>query len=446
MFYSVRARLTLWYTGILALVLVTFSGISYVLLVREIRASSDAALASTAHEFTAAFRADPSNGHSRDIALDFRYSDRDILVLTADGEIIASSHSQLTERDRQRIAENVRGGLTGYTTLPGGRDADGVRVFSTPMNVLGMTYIVVAARNLHEQTERFESVGRALFLAIPLALIVAAGGGYLMARKSLAPVATMSLKARHIGAETLTERITVSNRNDELGVLAATLNDLLERLQRAFESQRGFMADASHELRTPLAIIQGEADVVLSRYDRTAAEYRESIAIIQTAARKLTRIVESLFLLARSDAGRYPITRTRFYLDEMLADSVKAMRSVAAARNVDLAYTSPPELMIEGDEALLHRMTLNLIDNALKFTPAGGKVRVDVQPFDDHYLIRVIDTGIGVTEGDRSRIFERFYRGERVRSLRGTSSAVSTGAGLGLPIARWIAEAHGGEL
>ena len=436
MFYSVRARLTLWYTGILALVLVTFSGISYVFIAQEIRASTDASLADTAREFTAA------------PLLDFRYSDRDVMVFSQSGNVVKSSRSQLDRGDPERVAAAIRSGVRGYATIRGGSDDDGIRIYAVPVTHGGENRVVVVAHDLDEQAEHLHRVAQAVFLGIPVALLVAAGGGYLMARKSLAPVTSMSIKARQIGAETLTERISVVNERDELGFLATTLNELLERLQRAFESQRSFMADASHELRTPLSIIQGEADVVLSRPERSSAEYRESIGVIQTSARKLTRVVESLFLLARSDAGRYPISRSRFYLDEMVNDAVRAMRTVAASREVELACSTPSELMIVGDEALLHRMILNLIDNALKFTPPGGEVRVTVEAIGDQYAVRVRDTGIGVPESERAKIFERFYRGERVKSLRtsASSSSVSTGAGLGLPIARWIAEVHGGNL
>jgi len=437
MFHSVRARLTLWYTAILALVLIIFSAVSYVLLARAIRAENDASLADTAHEFAAAFDpADRSRG--RDVLLDFRYSDRQILVLSPKGEIVAGSN-KIGSEERTRIQSFIRAGGTGFDTIPGGEESDGVRIIATPINVVGTRYTVVVARDLSEQADRLESAARAVFFGIPLALIVAAAGGYLLARKSFAPVTTMSLKARQIGAETLDERIEIGNERDELGFLAATLNGLLERLQLAFESQRRFMADASHELRTPIAIIQGEADVALAR-DRDAADYRESIEVMQRAARKLTRIVQNLFLLARGDAGRYPITMSRFYVGEVVADCIRGMRSVAQARGVALSCSAPEDIVIVADEELIHRLVLNLVENAVKFTPSGGKVHVDVHAGDGNCTIRVADTGPGIAPADQSRIFERFFRGDRARPQD------AGGAGLGLPIARWIAEVHGGEL
>src|SRR5207302_2327533 len=225
----------------------------------------------------------------------------------------------------------------------------------------------------------------------------------------------------------------IGNERDELGFLAATLNGLLERLQRAFESQRLFMADASHELRTPIAIIQGEADVALAR-DRDAADYRESIEVMQRAARKLTRIVQNLFLLARGDAGRYPISMSRFYLGEVVADCIRGMRSLAQARGVELSCSAPEDIVIVADEELIHRLVLNLVENAVKFTHRDGKVHVDVPGGAGSCTIRVADTGPGIAPADQSRVFERFFRGDRA------CPEDAGGAGLGLPIARWIAE------
>ena len=437
MFHSVRARLTLWYTAILALVLIIFSAVSYVLLARAIRAENDASLADTAHEFAAAF--DPADGsRGRDVLLDFRYSDRQILVFSPKGEVVAGSN-KIGPEEQMRIQSFIRAGGIGLKTIPGGEEGDGVRIIATPINVVGTRYTVVVARELSEQADRLESAARAVFFGIPLALIVAAAGGYLLARKSFAPVTMMSLKARQIGAETLDERIEIGNERDELGFLAATLNGLLERLQLAFDSQRRFMADASHELRTPIAIIQGEADVALAR-DRDAGDYRETIEVMQRAARKLTRIVQNLFLLARGDAGRYPISMSRFYVGEVVADCIRGMRSVAQARGVALSCSAPEDIVVVADEELIHRLVLNLVENAVKFTQRGGTVHVDVGAGGGNCTIRVADTGPGIESADQSRIFERFFRGDRARPQD------AGGAGLGLPIARWIAEVHGGEL
>ena len=444
MLRSVRARLTIWYTAILALVLITFSVISYGLLARENRAETDSSLAGTAREFTSAFSSDSSVAFARDaVALDFRYSDREIIVISPSGTVVAASRPHLAAADRQRIADLVRSGATGFHTVSGGKANDGVRLVAVPIQVMGRAFTAVVARDLAEQSNRLRNAAHAIFFGIPLAMVIAAVGGYLLARQSLQPVTTMSLQARHISAETLGERIPVRNEHDELGFLAATLNGLLERLQLAFASQRSFMADASHELRTPVAIIRGEADVVLSRDHREESEYRESIATIQKASVRLSRIVDNLFLLARTDAGSYPIARTRFYLADLVDDAVRAMRSIAASREIALSSTAPPDYILVADEELMSRLLLNLIENAVKFTAPGGRVTIEADATESRAWIRVSDSGPGIPPAEQEKIFERFYRGDRAR--RGGPDRVS-GAGLGLPIARWIAEAHGGSI
>jgi len=333
MFHSVRARLTLWYCGLLAVILVAFSSISYVLLARQIRATTDSSLSETASEFSAAFREEGPEESSREVLLDFRYSDREILVFSPDGTVVASSRTRtLPESARSELRRFVAAHRTGYITIAGGEENEGFRAFAMALTVLGKPYTVVVTRSLHEQADRLESAAHAIFWAIPLALVIASASGYLLARKSLAPVLEMSQKAREISAQTLSERISVRNERDELGVLATTLNGLLSRLENSFDSQRRFMADASHELRTPLSIMQGEAEVTLSRPQRTEEEYRASLEIIRKASRKLTRVVQNLFLLARSDAGHYPVKSSRFYLDELVADCVTSVRTASWLR------------------------------------------------------------------------------------------------------------------
>ena len=426
MFHSVRARLTLWYTALLAVVLITFSGICYGLLARAIRSATDASIASTAREFASAF----STG--RDVEVRSIYGERAILLFSPDGRLLATSHAAFATAEQQNIANFARSGQRSFATVEGGDEGDGIRVFRT---VLKDKRILVVAQDLDPQADRLEDAATAVLLGIPIALLIAAFGGYLLAQKSLAPVAAMSDEARQIGAANLGKRIAVVNERDELGHLAATFNDLLGRLQRAFDSQRQFMADASHELRTPIAIILGEADVTLSRPERSRNEYRESLRIMQKAALKLTRIVQNVFLLARTDAGTYPMQTSRFYLDDVFADAVQAMRTVAAAKRIDVRSQLESDLVVVADEALMQQLIQNLIDNAVKFTPEGGRVTLTAHREGTDYVIRVADTGHGIAAADQPFIFDRFSRG-----------ADRSGAGLGLAIARWIADAHGAML
>ncbi len=278
---------------------------------------------------------------------------------------------------------------------------------------------------------------------IPAALVLVTIGGYFLARQSLAPVAQMASQARSIGAANLNNRLAVANPADELGQLALSFNELLDRLDKSFEQQKRFVADASHELRTPLAILTGEADVALSREDRPSGEYRDSLSILRDESRRLTRIVEDLFTLTRADAGQLPLRPEPLYLDELISDVLKQARSLASAKHLALESDLSPDLPIHADDSLLRRMFLNLIDNAIKYTPPGGKILVRCFKNATHFVIEVSDTGPGIPEDLQPKIFERFVRADQARTR---SAGETSGAGLGLAIARWIAEAHNGEL
>ena len=253
----------------------------------------------------------------------------------------------------------------------------------------------------------------------------------------------MSSQAGHIGTGNLHERLAVQNERDELGHLARSFNSLLDRLSESFERQQRFMADASHELRTPVAIMRGEAEVALSRKTRSADEYRESLSALQKESERLTHIVEDLFTLTRADAGQYPIQPREFYLDELITDCVHSARTLALAKKISLNFEGAEESPVRADESLLRRMILNLLDNAIKYTPEGGRVTVTCSKIGDQYALSITDTGIGIPVELQPRIFERFFRADKARSRPESDGG---GAGLGLSISRWIAEAHHGRL
>jgi two-component system, OmpR family, sensor kinase len=257
-------------------------------------------------------------------------------------------------------------------------------------------------------------------------------------------VVAMSDRAQRMSMENLEQRLPVGNPRDELGHLATTFNELLARLSRSFAQQRQFMTDASHELRTPLSAIRTASAVTLQREERQSGEYREALAVIEQEARRLTRIVEDMFLLARADAGHPVLQVTKFYLDELLAESARAANVLASEKQIQLQTSPMAEAPFSGDEALLRQMLWNLLDNAIKHTPPAGKVGIALKARDAEYEISVTDTGSGITRDAMPHIFERFYRADPARAREEAPS--DGGAGLGLPIARWIAEAHHGRI
>jgi len=207
------------------------------------------------------------------------------------------------------------------------------------------------------------------------------------------------------------------------------------------------MADASHELRTPIAIMRSEAEVVLSEPETSNQELRESIAIFKDETKRLTGIVEDLFMLARADAGQYQLTPKEFYLDELAGEVTHAVRTLAAERELTLQLSATQEMPFRGDENLLRRLLLNLVDNAIKYTPRGGSVTVSCKQEGERYIVTVSDTGPGVPAKAQPHIFDRFYRADSARSRAEDDGAgLTSGAGLGLSIARWVGEAHEGSL
>jgi len=282
-------------------------------------------------------------------------------------------------------------------------------------------------------------VRRVLFFALPLLVAVAGLGGYLLASRSLAPVGWMAAQARQITGSNLHTRLDIGHAAEELEVLAASFNELLSRLDQSFESMRRFVADASHELRTPIAVIRGEADVALA-HERGSAEYRESLAIILDESQRLSRLVDDLLNLARADAGHVQLQVAEFYLNDLVAECCRSVQRLAAGRQIELDCRCAGDVPFRGDEGLMRRLVVNLLDNAIRYTPPGGKVSAVLEAEGPDLRIRVSDTGVGIAPEAAEHIFERFYRGDKARSRQ------DGGFGLGLAIVKWIAESHHGAV
>lgn len=476
MFDSVRVRLTLWYTGVLALVLVCLAAGTYWLVERTTDRRTFISLAEISQGFLTTLQSeykdqlnekapDPLRAAAEESVQEFRLRDHRFAVLDSAGNVLAENQALPAPRQPagaapqpEISAEMLRNLVAGTAGAPRrlqdltlGKERFRARVLQA--DVGGAPISIVTLQSLESERDLLEDIRATLLWVIPATLLIASVGGYFLARKSLAPVVAMSEKAARMSARNLHERLPVQNARDELGYLAGTFNGLLERLERSFEQQRRFMADASHELRSPVSVIRGEAEVALSRA-RQPEEYRESLAIALDEARRLSQIVDDLLTLARADAGEYPLRLRDFYLEEVASDCVRAARSAAAARGIALSYEPDGEMPIHADEALVRRLAMNLLDNAIKYTPEGGKIGVACARAGGEYSFTVKDSGPGIPVEAREKIFERFFRLDPARTHSGggssgpveTAAATTSGAGLGLAIARWIAEAHHGRL
>lgn len=460
---SVRVRLTLWYTAVLTLVLIVLALITYFIFWRSTLQRTDVSLSELSEAFLTTLDAevkDQSGPDSVKLAGDVainehRFRDHIFAVFDDAGNIVVTS--QDAAPSARSIGSSVGGPLSSpsfqrfldassradrlFGKVKGGKS--GYRAFARRFSSSGKPYTLVILQSLHVQQEMLEEVTATFAWVIPIAIVLASVGGYFLARKSLAPVVAMSSQAGRIGAANLHERLAVQNKRDELGHLAQSFNNLLDRLSQSFENQQRFMADASHELRTPVAILRGETEVALSQQVRSLEEYRESLDVLHQEAARLTHIVEDLFTLTRADAGQYPLQPRDFYLDELVGECVHSARTLALAKKISLHLDELAESPIHADESLLRRMILNLLDNAIKYTPEGGRVSVTCDRAGDEYVVSVKDTGDGIPAELQPRIFERFFRADKARSRAENDGG---GAGLGLSISRWIAEAHHGRL
>jgi len=445
---TVRGRLTLFWVTVLAGALVVVSGLIYVLLARALYSRIDDNLRAIAQIAITSLSNDLAEGQdyadaARSTAAELSSPQQMLAIYDTAGRLLAEGG-----RDGDLVVA-----LPDVSTIPAddvllltvieAKDDDdrhrlAMRRVSIPPK--GTPYLLVVGSALEPTDEELESLRDVLAYVIPVALMLAGAGGWFLARQSLAPVTAMVERARQIGADDLSARLPIANPRDELGRLAATFNDLLNRLEASLTMQRQFMADASHELRTPVATSRTAATVALQQAHRSEADYREALAIIEQQTTRLTRLVEDLFTLARADAGSYPVHRTLMYLDEVVDDIVRAARVLAEEKQLTIALETIQSAAFSGDEELLRRLAGNLVDNACRHAPPRSAVRVHLTEEDANYVLTVSDSGEGIPAASQPHIFERFYRGDAAR----TSS--TGGAGLGLALARWVARSHGGDV
>jgi heavy metal sensor kinase len=316
-----------------------------------------------------------------------------------------------------------------------------LRFYSRRIAVNGKTYTVQVAAPVDEALEALERFRVILAFAAPLLLIAASAGGYWISSRALAPVDEISRAAQRISIENLTDRLQVPKTGDQLQRLSETLNEMLSRLEAAVRRLTQFTADASHELRAPVSLIRTTAEVAALKRDRPANEYLEALDEIQEEAERTSQVVDSLMLLARTDSGKEMLDCVPVDICVIVREAAEQGERLAQNRGVGFSIDVPHRsIPIQADAEVLRRALLILMDNAAKYTPLGGSIRVSVASRDGFAEASVSDTGIGMAPQDIPRVFDRFWRADRARSRE------QGGAGLGLSIAKWIVDMHGGSM
>lgn len=366
--------------------------------------------------------------------------DKFVQITDPDGHVVARSATLGTAHlhTSPALLERLRNGETVFTTVTDFPE-EPIRMVSLPVTVGRARYVIQVAMSLDDAYAVLRA-GRWLFLSMSVVILAGIGlTSALLARNALRPIDPMAKQARRIGEANLAERLPHPGTRDEIGRLVETLNDMLERLERSFEVQRRFTEHASHELGSPLSRLRAELEVTLRR-PRIAAEYQETLRSCLDEVERVQGLVEELLELARIDAPQEPESAERIAVSDIVAAAVAVVRTKAEERGIAVAVELAPELLVNAAPVAAKIALANVLDNAVKFSPIGGQVRVVVTAGPENAVIAVSDSGPGVSREESPRLFERFYRGNASRA------ADVPGVGLGLAIAQALVERQGGRI
>jgi heavy metal sensor kinase len=444
---SIGARLTFWYASILSVTLLVLGGTAYGFLAYSLSHDVDAALEGVAKVSAEQARAQGRTFFPRDVDELFRHY-LGFSPLNPSLELFDTQGRPDLNRpgapagklplSPKALKDALRGVSTFETIESTGPYP--FRVLTMPVinggRVINLVQVGISLENVFNTQRRFLLIMGAV---LPLGLLLATVGGWVLARRALKPVDRMTQAARRISGEYLAGRLQETGTGDELDWLAKTLNDMLGRLDDSFRQTRQFSADAAHELQTPLTILKGEIEVAL-RSPRSPEEYRGVLHSSLEEIDRISSLVAGLLLLARADRGVLRLDLKHLNLQALLAEVGEQMRRLAENQAVSLDYGLVEPASIQGDREHFKRLLVNLIDNAINYTPAGGRVTLSLRCDGKWAHLGISDTGMGFTEDEQEQIFNRFYRAAEARSQRGG------GVGLGLSIAQSIAEAHGGRI
>jgi heavy metal sensor kinase len=433
---SIRLRLTGWYVLALCLMLIAYAGATYVSVRHEFFEQLDDQLHD---DFEAAEASLSRTSDGRIVWSGDRHRDpgddeaRGIDVWSARGEeIYRSNASSSLPAIPVSVSETP---LYASTSSHGAR----WRTLTRTTAVDGASAVLRVSRSeerLHTQVWEILIV---LIFVLPVAVLFAGVGGYVLARRALMPMERLASEVHRITAERLHERLSVPNPNDEVGRLASVINDTFARLESSFDQLRRFTADASHELRTPLAIIRGIGEVGLGE-PRTPAEYKEAMGSMLEEVDRLTNLVDTLLRLSHGDAGTIRLSREPVDLGELTNEVTSSLTILAEERKQRLRVNASDHVSVTVDRLVLREAIANIVDNAIKYSRTGATIDVRVQAQDGQALLEIADQGPGIAAEHRQRIFDRFFRLDEARSRD------HGGTGLGLAIAKWAVEANGGHV
>jgi heavy metal sensor kinase len=434
---SLRFRLTLFYAGAMVVVLAVYATLIFYFVSHNMSQFLDNQLRS---DFDWALDMMHHDPHGEVIPSDYKETGEGdspwLQVLSPAGELVSASPEALRHPipDSHKLAAETEEKIVHIAKLnPPWRIMSGKSMFG------GRELVVQVARPVTPIQEDLRYFLYLLLLGLPFCIVLSGLGGYVLARRALAPMDRMAEQARLITATRMSDRLPVDNPNDELGRLSTVFNETLSRLQSSFDQMRRFTSDASHELRTPLTAIRSVGEVGL-REKRGESEYREIIGSMLEEVDSLSRLVDRLLLLSRAETGDALLTREDVNLTALVEEVVAQLDVLAEEKQQTIAIEGSTTAHWAGDRLVLRQALINLVDNAIKYTQSGGRIVIRVVELGKNKVIDVVDNGPGIPKELRSRVFDRFYRVDKSRSRE------NGGTGLGLAIAKSAVEVQGGTL
>ena len=426
-FKSIRTRLTLWYLAIIVILLLMFSSVAYFMLYYNLYNNLDNSLQNRANSLSGATMVIPRSNE---------------LLMSFDANGTMTQQIGGVTVDASKLSGLITKAVAGQNTYltAAGTENQQVRLYATaffnPFN--GQPVVIVVGQTTTEITDVLHTFIYVIVFAMVGVIVLAGLGGLFLAERALKPVQQITKTAQNIEGSDLSQRINVKT-DDELGRLASTLNEMIGRLEESFNRQRQFTADASHELRTPLAIMQAEATLALSK-ERTPDDYRKSLETISQESDYMSSVISKLLFLARSDAGKEQLNFEGVELKELITGLSANIEVLAQDKGIKFAVDAKEELTVNGDKVKLRQLFINILENAVRYTPADGHISVSLVKQELNAVVSISDTGIGIPPEHLPHIFERFYRVDKARAR------ADGGVGLGLAIAKIIAESHRGTI
>jgi len=444
---SIRFRLVVWYAGLLMAVFILLGILMYGGLKLYLEESLSKAQVRRAQQIADTLLANIGNTGEAHVINEINAwfapetNDRFIRITRGDASVLYLSQSP---RDASFDASEVPSfrGLAGATSWrkETGPDNKKLLVAAIPYQTPdGKHFLVEVGASLEPIQAVLNRLVFLLVLTLAAMVAVATSGGYFLVRRALAPVGKIAGSAEQITLHNLKDRLPIAQTGDELERLSVSLNNMIARLEDALQHNRRFIADASHELRTPLTIMRGELESIVDE-TRSVPDVQRTAASVLEEVERLARIVEGLFAVSRLDAGEAQKEWVQFDLAALATSTAEQMCLLAEDKGITISSNAPRPVAIEGDRARLKQVVVNLLDNAIKYTPDGGRIRLSVVASDGKAVLEVEDNGIGIPVGARPHIFERFFRVDKARSRE------MGGAGLGLSIVKSICTAHGGQI